>query len=248
MIFGKKIRKQVKKFALENPKEEICGVIFYNGIELSAKQCLNISECKNKNFILSPKDFLKYSLLGEIVGIFHSHTEGTTNASLPDIINLNGHNIKLLIYSIKEDSFQEHEPNNYISPYIGREFIWGKQDCLTLVADYYQNEKNLNIKEYFSDRNAQIFDTIKHGWNFNDNIEIYKKLGFKKICNNLTDNIELQKNDLLLIQKKDATFATHGAIYIGGNRILHQPRDSFSLIEELNYNTISKVVEVLRLC
>lgn len=244
MFFGKNIKKQVRDLCLKNPNEEICGLIIFTEKGLEIEKCKNDSSQKFGSFQLNVKDYLKCSLKGEIIGVFHGHPQGSTNLSELDKINLNGHNLKFLIYSIKEDSFMEHEPSDYQSPYIGREFIWGKQDCFSLISDYYKKELNINLKNYLIDRNSKIFEKVG-GFEFKNHENEYNKHGFTKICNEITENTKLIKNDLLII-KNDKNIAGHAAIYLDGGKILHQPRNHFSLIEDLTENIRKKIIEIIR--
>ncbi len=247
MIFGKKTRKQVRELCRAEPTIEICGLLVYHLNEIKAFKCRNSSENPKENFTIHPKDYLKISLSGdEIVGIFHSHILNNNEFSLPDKINSSGLNLKSLLYCIETDSFLEFTPEGYRSPYIGREFIWGEQDCLSLVIDYYNNELKLNISGIFDNRDANIFTIAKNGWDFTSNKDRYNKYGFIKVDENIY-NLIFKKNDLILI-KSENNIPNHAAIYLGGNKILHQPRNHFSLIENLEENVKFKIHEVLRLC
>jgi len=90
------------------------------------------------------------------------------------------------------------------------------------LKDYFLNEFNINIQpiteNYSNSKEAQFRLEENLSLNF------LEKNGFYKI----EDMQVLESNDILLISTK---FGKHFAIYIGNNKIIHQPIFGFSKIE-----------------
>ncbi len=104
--------------------------------------------------------------------------------------------------------------------YLGRKFILGTQDCFSLVRDFYHQEYNVEIPDY-----ARPENYWEHGFNLFE--ELFEKHGFFL----LEDNPRTwQIGDVFLVAV-GSDFATHAAIYMGENKILHHPPHKFSCIE-----------------
>ena len=61
MTLSDETRFEIRKHALENSKEECCGLLVEtkNDFDLKVLRCKNLAENKNSFFSLNPKDFLK---------------------------------------------------------------------------------------------------------------------------------------------------------------------------------------------
>ena len=102
---------------------------------------------------------------------------------------------------------------------IGRQWLYGKFDCYTIVRDYY---KLLGIIMPDYDRPKDLI-TSKSIF-----LDQAKNCNFKQI-----DFEDRTQNDVL-IMKLGTKNPMHAAIFLGNNRILHQKYESLSCIE--NYN------------
>ena len=100
------ILKKIKKFALENANVEVCGFI------VEKNNFIDFIEIDNKHpdfehhFLISPIDYLKIKKQYNILYLFHSHFENTC-FSETDIKYQKYHNLNMLLYVIKSDSFLE---------------------------------------------------------------------------------------------------------------------------------------------
>ncbi len=212
-----KVRRQIKEFSLQNKNEESCGVIIHKDGNYNAILCRNLAENRKYNFVVDPKDYFKASKMGQICCIFHSQT--SIIPSELDIINSKGHNIPSLIYSIDKDDFTFLDPSNLtLNKYIGRNFELGKNDCLTLVQDYYKNELNINISNF--DRNSAFSELDS-----DIIIKSYKNEGFKII-----ELDEINKYDLIGFRFKNKNIH-HLAVYLGQNLFLHHQGNKYSNVE-----------------
>ena len=239
-----KIKQDIKKHALDEAPDECCGVLLQNKNtkDLEIFKCKNSSTNKANHFLISPSDYLKASKGGEILAFYHSHFSEEDSFSEYDKLQSEQHNVKFILYCVKKNSFHEHKPEKCKSPYVGRDFELGVNDCLTLGIDYYENECNIKIKNHYRDRNWFIE-------NPNSYQEHYKEEGFIKMLDGpLTkkDLPKIKKHDALLMKYLGKNFPTHGAIYVGNGLILHHQINCYSRIEPYDGIFPERTVGVLR--
>ena len=139
------------------------------------------------------------------------------------------HNIYSVIYSWKNDNFFEiNEDIVKYSKYVGRHFELGKNDCYSLISDFYKNEYNIILKNYFRDDKT-----------FNEEPDIinkhYKEEGFDKI--NIKD---IKIGDAIVFGMTRTS--VHIGIYIGRNMFLHHERDKYSTVTKLNSGWENRIV------
>jgi len=209
------IKQKIKEYALKDKPNECCGLIVSKGNVKFLFPCKNIASNKENYFEMCPHDYLKASRENKIIGMYHRQCNA--GASLYDYIISYGHNIYSIVYSWKTDSF--FEINSYLYKYIkyiGKEFEIGKQDCFSLIREFYKNEYNININNY----------NRKDGWEKdNPNIiqENYLKEGFTE-----TDLLNIKEGNIIEFGNY------HFGIYINNNLLLHHRRNKLSNVEPLN--------------
>ncbi len=100
------------------------------------------------------------------------------------------------------------------SPLIGREYVWGVQDCYSLIRDWYK-QQGIILKNY--PRDLKEFQSGKdlYGDNFGD-------AGFIEVGMN-----DLQVGDVLLMSIMSNKI-NHAALYLGGNEMIHHQINRFS--------------------
>lgn len=239
MILNENIKEAIKQEALSSPLEEVCGFIYFN-LSLSCKclhRCTNSTLSKGDFFSISPLDYVRASEKGEILAVYHSHINENIEFSLSDRINANNHDMPFILYNIKKDIFNEYLPNDYVNPYVGREFTYGKSDCFSLIKDYYAKELSIEIIDNFTNRTEKWFEENSNaffdGWK-RDNPKFYLVT-------------EPQKHDLLLFNYFRMIKAPHHlGIYLGDNIFLHHPRNKYSIIERYSDNFIKRTMHILR--
>lgn len=231
-----------KSYCLANLNKESCALIYKQNNNLLINICDNVSFKPQKYFEISNSDYIKVSRKGEIVGLIHSHiTNKQFKFSILDKTIAEGHNINSIIYNVKTDTFHEYVPTgNFKNEYVGRDFKWGQSDCFSLVADYYNKEINIDINVITKNRDRSIFisDYVKN----KEYIKDAYKYGFRILSN----NNELEENDILFMKDNDSSYPSHLGIYLGNNKILHQPRNQKSLIETINSSIFDRIVYIFR--
>lgn len=226
----------VKELSLENPKEEICGLISKNNIF----PCMNFSNDKVNYFQISNQDIKKVLDFGPITEIYHSHLKNS-DFSQDDIYLSEKLNIPISLYSISNNEFKTYIPKGLQIPYSQRLFILGIFDCLTLVIDYYKKELNIQLND--------IKDDLRYGGNWKSHITNIKNGGFLKkhlINQGFYETKDIKKHDILLIKPSGYNDAIHCAIYVDKGDILHHPINRYSLIEQYSYFYKDKTINILR--
>lgn len=229
------IKEQIKSIAVTKVPQESCGLVIKQGESLFCYECKNIAENKLNSFVIDPKDYVKASRLGKIEAMFHSQPNDFNDGeSQLDIINSKNHDITSIIYSWKSDSFFEINPKEVkIKDYLKVPFEIGKNDCFSLLRNYYNNELNIQIKDYNRDNRWDIINPSI----IEDN---YKQEGFTRI--NIS---EMKKNDVILFAFNSQE-ASHIGIYLGNDVFLHHPRNKYPAVEFLNKNWSHRIKLVLR--
>ena len=100
------ILKKIKKFALENANVEVCGFVVEKDDLIDFIKIDNRHPDFEHHFLISPIDYLKIKKEYNIIYLFHSHFENTC-FSETDVKYQKYHNLNMLLYVIKSDSFLE---------------------------------------------------------------------------------------------------------------------------------------------
>ena len=122
-----------------------------------------------------------------------------------------------------------------VSKYIGKEFDYGRQDCYTLLINYYRDELGVKVPK---------IENLEGWWDRGENLYVDSMQEAGYISVPFSD---LQENDILLI-KLFTSVPSHAAIYVGDNHILHHAVGRLSTLEPLkgmwikNIHTIARYV------
>jgi len=229
------VKVHIKTYSIEKFPMEACGVIVIEDNAYKFIPITNISLYPD-TFILDPNEYAAIEDKYIIKYIVHSHVNMGSNLSIADSISINKGLEPWIIYSIKSDTFDIHysKAKSYkIPPYTGRQFIFGIQDCYSLVKDYYQKEHNILLSEYIRQDNFWLRNESPY-------LDNYTKEGFVEITGK-----PIKVSDLVLMKLGPSSVPNHGAIYIGG-KLLHHVQNRLS--EEVVYigNWQKKTTHVLR--
>lgn len=228
MILTEQIKDAIFAHSLSDKSNEVCGLIVYKDDYPIAVPCKNISELSTKRFIISSIDYFKAARLGKVVAAYHSHVSDNEKFSILDKINSEGHKLPLILYCVPKNSFFIYDPSGYKYPYLGRSFKMGETDCLTLIIDYYKRELNIDITNYESDRKDGFFMENPSIFSKKDYLQMAIDQGFSVV------DKPLKEHDILFMKTENHSFPSHFAVYIGADKILHQPRNCESKLDELS--------------
>ena len=205
-------------FEKEYPREA-CGVI---GIVKGKKQyfpCNNLAK-EDEDFILDPTDYISIKRKADIFAIVHNHIDSTNEASDNDKKYCNSLGIPYYIFSFPGMNLNILEPEVKVNPLIGREYEFGKFDCLELSRDYYREYLGLELPK----RLPYVDDWWEYGHNYFTDEHI-KEWGFKKVD-------DLQPNDLLIFTM-GALVPNHCGVYTGNDIFFHHAANRLSCRENL---------------
>ena len=150
------------KHAEKNAPHEACGLLaVYKGKE-KYFPCKNLAEDLGEQFIIDPDDWVKAEDAGEVIAVFHSHPQIPPFPSQADLASCEYLDLPFYIVTPETKEWYYFEPSGYRKGLIGRQWVWGVQDCWNLVHDWYEEKKNITLKHW--ERPASSF----HG-KFNSN-------------------------------------------------------------------------------
>lgn len=105
------IKNKIISLAKNNPKEEICGLLYtsYESNKLAVFECKNISDNKKDHFEIDSYDYIKCLNLGKLDMIYHSHPNlsklSEDDKALSDEILL-----PIMSYGLEDNLFDIYKP------------------------------------------------------------------------------------------------------------------------------------------
>lgn len=223
------------EYAEGNPFEETCGFLYITFTDVKFYPCQNIALDKREYFEISKEDYLECLKLGKIVGIFHSHTANLISAfTQDDIDTAEEAEAPIYLYHLGDKTWKEYIPPSYHVGLEGQMFIFGQQDCFSLVRHYFRQKHKIFIADY-------------------DRDEHYLQQADNRILDNFSNegfiNIKIsgipQKEDVFVFSNT-RDIPQHFAIFIGPGRVLHHPLGSLSRYDSFNGGWMKKCKLILR--
>lgn len=205
-----RVPKSAIAHALECYPEESCGVIS-GGLY---RPCKNASPNPREYFEISKEDYLSALEFGDIQAIIHSHPDQSCEPSRADLTSCEETALPWAIISVIGGEYKAAkwiEPSGYQAPFIGRNYVWGIHDCLSIVLDYYRRELDIDLGK---------FDRPKETWD-QETEEIYVNnllaSGFEKVSG------ATKTGDVVLMQLSRSKVGNHAAIYIDNGILSTEP-------------------------
>ena len=228
-----------KEEALEHAKSESpfesCGLlIVFEGKEKYCP-CKNLAEEKTDQFIIDPEDWIRCEDQGEILAVVHSHPFDTCFPSQADLASCEYLNYPFYIVGLYDNLWHKFEPSGYKAPLLGRTWVWGSQDCASLVYTWYREKRNIILKDWARPKSVKNF---YKEMNFADLIE---QTGFKK----LKKDQPSQAGDVILFGENDNQ-QTHIGLYIGNQTMLHHEIRKLSCREFYGKNWLELTLDRYR--
>lgn len=206
--------KEILKHAEEGYPEEICGVVVMVEGKERYVQCLNIAKDKTQDFRMCPQSMVDAEEVGEIVGIVHSHPDGTSRASPHDLaimsvnreveleVNPESHAIPWHIVSWPEGDYRQITPEIH-SSLLGRTFVHGVWDCWQACNDYYKKYHGLEFEKF--EREDCWWEEKEAKSLYED---YYEEAGFSLVE-------APQVGDMIVMQIGRSYHPNHAGIYLG---------------------------------
>ena len=224
---------QAKKHAIQNVNEECCGLVLQKDDILYYLGAKNVAANKKSNFAVDPHAYLHASRSGKIIACFHSHIKNNSFSWI-DINNSFKVNLPYYLYNIKKDNISCFSPVEYeqYKKYLYFKFNYGKNDCFSLIRNFYKNELDIEMSDPAQDRATKYMPP--------ENCLIWHRQEYKEWANqnDLVDMdvngiSQLKKHDILVFDGFNKGEPSHGMIYIGNELVLHHPFNDISKIESI---------------
>ena len=193
----------------ESPKE-ICGLLtIYKGKE-KYFPCKNIAEDKGEYFILDPDDWIKAEDEGEVIAVIHSHPNHPPYPSDADLASCEYLDLPFYIVTPETEQWHYLKPSSYKKGLIGREWVWGVQDCWSLIHDWYAEKKNIKLKHWERPKSPKEFS----------NNPLFEYAASSTGFIELENTVDLKEGDVLLMDTTNTGKLNHVALYLGNQTIL----------------------------
>jgi proteasome lid subunit RPN8/RPN11 len=196
--------------AAEQPRE-CCGLIVRvadDGIlRYLAARNIFVGRAGQDRFSLDPDDYAAAEDTGTVLAVVHSHPNASANPSMADRVGCEKSGLPWVVVGWPSGVMKELAPEGWQAPYKGREFAHGVLDCYTLIQDWYWRELHLTLPD---------FEREDDWWLKGQDLYMqgFAEAGFVQVQG------QPQRHDVVLMQVASAK-ANHGAIYLGGDKLLH---------------------------
>jgi len=184
---------------------ECCGLI----VGEDYLPCRNLAQ-GGEHFELDPEDWDRAEDLGPIRAVCHSHPSGSSAASSNDVTGCQETGVPW--YILGADGLNRIDPKPI--PLEGRPFVYGWQDCYSLVRDYCGDMMDFPREPEFWHKGHSPY------------LEHFRECGFYQV-----DLPQTQLGDVMLMRIASRTVPNHAAIYRGAGQILHHRWNRMSCTE-----------------
>lgn len=212
------VQEMISHAESERPREA-CGLVVKCGSRHRLIRARNLHEDPNQGFRLDPEAWLEVGESEAVIGIYHSHTKGSPDPSMPDLVSCEASRLPWHIVSVPDGEYRYVEPKGFEAPYTERPYAMGVLDCYTVMRDWYMREWNLELPDF--DRKPFVDGENMYETN-------YGPCGFVRQFDQ-----RFQAGDMLLFQVGRSTLP-HAAVCVSEKHILHHPQGRLSLIESVD--------------
>jgi proteasome lid subunit RPN8/RPN11 len=201
--------------AVQRYPEEACGVL----VGGKYIPCTNAAKDPRRDFKISTKELIEVKVQhGKVEAVLHSHPYHPTATHERPFEWPSEHDLDSWIKSKKPWGIAATDGQGISrmvwlddknpDPLVGREFIWGKNDCYSLIRDWFKQERKVMLPNFprqwkFWEQGINLYD---------DN---FAKAGFVEIQPH-----EVQVGDCCLMRLR-GQLAAHAAVITGPDEILH---------------------------
>lgn len=202
----KHILTAIQDHAAQVYPNECCGLIIQIGRKQRYIPCSNTADKPQDHFRIPPEEYVAAADQGEIQFIVHSHPDATSRPSVLDRAQCEATGLPWVIISWPEGDIRMLAPEGD-TPLIDRHFVHGIWDCYSLVRDWYQQERGIELAN---------FEREDEWWTRGENLYMrhYAEAGF------YAHSGPLEIGDVILMQYK-ADETNHGGVYLGDGKMLH---------------------------
>lgn len=196
----------LRAHAAECAPAEACGLVIVEKGREKYIPCKNVAPLDE--FEIATEDYVAAADRGEIVAIAHSHVNAPATPSMVDLVGCEHSCLPWVIVSHPHGDVVRIEPKGYEAPLVGRPYCYGVLDCYTLVVDYYRRELGIELPHFdepfgWWERGEPVFESH------------LDEAGFVIVEG------PPRQHDALLLDFGAKGNATHCAVYLGDDLILH---------------------------
>jgi cell wall-associated NlpC family hydrolase len=159
---------------------------------------------------------------GELLAIWHTHPEDQA-PSEQDVVSCMATFLPWVVAGPSKVWVLYPEARQYV----GRDFVYGVDDCWMLVSDWYRQEAGIHLPWF--ERPADLWWKTPGPSPYVESVEAY---GFRAIPFTECGLEGLRRGDVIL-SRVDAERINHAAVYLGGGNILQHLYGELSRVEQL---------------
>ncbi|WP_432218765.1 C40 family peptidase [Pseudomonas kribbensis] len=213
---NKAILAAIELHAIAQYPDECCGLLIREGRKQRYVPCRNTATTPSEHFRLAPQDYAAAEECGEILAVVHSHPDYPATASEADRVACEASGLPWHILEVRKGDdgtvgkgeLVSIAPMGYQAPLIGRDFVHGVHDCLSVILDYYRREMGIELGNYQREDGW---------WNKGGNLYLdnLPAAGFEQVS-------RLQQGDVVLMQIRSPV-PNHAAIYLEDGVLKSEP-------------------------
>ncbi|RRD90437.1 C40 family peptidase [Conchiformibius steedae] len=193
------LKQAILSHAAAFPNREICGFLLAHNGETVYHPSMNVALAPRHQFEISPDEWLKYS--DSVVAVVHSHPNGEPYLSGADRQAQLATAVPWVL--VVRKGLRVFRPVPHLR---GREFVYGKSDCYSLIADAYHLAGIELMAVERSDMDADAAQGLFE--------RFAPEAGFARVSAD-----DLRAGDVVLTAH--GSNANHAMLYLGGGEILH---------------------------
>lgn len=205
---------------------ESCGFVLQaaDGTELY-RPVPNSAAAPGESFRIDGAEYIAAEEAGDIKAVVHSHPGGPDGPTVGDRVACENSRVPWYVIPVhqatpgappKASTPVGIVPNGYRAPLLGRPFFHGVLDCYTLIRDWFDRERGVELPDY-----ERPDDWWNHG------LDLYlanlEHAGFRI----LTEREPMKTGDMVLMQVRSPV-ANHGGLFLGDEGLSEAP-DLFPL-------------------
>ena len=208
MNLSDELQRKLIDIAVKSVPREMCGLLIYSAKtdEIVFKEVPNIHPKPMEFFRIDARVIAAVSIAGDsVLAYVHSHPHTSSSPSADDVADMNLHGKPFIIVSARDRHVSVWYPTTV--PLVGRQYVHGKQDCYTIVQDYYQRELGISLPNF--DRADKWWENAEGASLY---VENFRAAGFVPV-----EPSDLRRNDVLLCYWGATQHVNHALIYLGSD-------------------------------